>query len=87
MYQPEYRSNKDFDFNDNCVYFNKIKTPTTINIRITTQIIGLTRTHTRIETRNINKSKIRIPAKIRIKTPTMAIINIPTADPNISAMA
>jgi Na+-translocating ferredoxin:NAD+ oxidoreductase RnfE subunit len=37
--------------------------------------------------RNINKSNIRIPARIMIMTPTVAIMKTATAEPNISAMA
>ncbi len=35
----------------------------------------------------MNKSNIKTPAKIKIKTPIIAIMKIPTAEPNISAKA
>ncbi|WP_204249867.1 hypothetical protein [Methanobacterium subterraneum] len=68
------------------VYFIKTKKLTTSKI-ITTQTMGLTRSHIKIDRKSMTRSKIRIPANITIKTTIMVIRKIPTALPIISAMA
>lgn len=67
-------------------YLIKTKNPTTNKI-IITQTKGLISIHIKIDIINMNKSNIKTPAKIKIKTPIIAIMKIPTAEPNISAMA
>jgi hypothetical protein len=57
------------------------------NIINTTHIHGFNSIMINKAIRNINKSNSRTPARIKRETPTIAIMNTPTAEPNISAMA
>lgn len=54
-------------------------------MRITTHIHGFNSIMINKVIRNINKSNISIPARIKRETPTIAMMNTPNAEPHMSA--